>query len=83
MVSCDKCKNSRLNCAMGTARECGHECSSAGLKWCARCALAKRVCQLCGTPLPQRPQKKPDRRKGNKKPKPDPGRVPGKPRKRK
>ncbi len=87
MVSCGKC-GPMANCAMGPASECEHECSSQGYKWCARCALAKRVCQVCGASLPQRLQKKPDRRKDKKdkkkrSDKPDPGRVPVKPRGRK
>ena len=56
MVSCGKC-GPPANCAMGAASECGHECTSKGCKWCARCALQKRVCQLCGSPLPKPPKK--------------------------
>ncbi|HSD12382.1 MAG TPA: hypothetical protein VLC10_02380 [Patescibacteria group bacterium] len=51
MVTCGKC-SPLANCMMGAASECGHECSSAGYKWCARCALRKRVCQRCGKPVP-------------------------------
>jgi hypothetical protein len=46
---------------MGDASECGHECSSQGYKWCAKCALQRRVCQLCGGALP------PLKKKGDKK----------------
>ncbi|HTM69174.1 MAG TPA: hypothetical protein VL426_07870 [Candidatus Binatia bacterium] len=53
MVTCGKCSPA-ANCAMGEASECGHECTSRGYKWCARCALARRVCQQCGQPLPPR-----------------------------
>lgn len=60
MVTCGKC-TPLANCAMGAASECGHECSSQGYRWCARCALQKRVCQLCGKPIP--PPKKGGKKK--------------------
>ncbi|HTK04042.1 MAG TPA: hypothetical protein VL500_00500 [Candidatus Eisenbacteria bacterium] len=51
MVSCGKCPP-LANCALGPATQCGHECSSRGYEWCAKCALQRRVCQLCGKPIP-------------------------------
>lgn len=62
MVSCGKC-SPLANCAMGDASECGHQCSSRGYKWCAKCALQKRVCQLCGGALPPANKKKGDKKK--------------------
>lgn len=56
MISCGKC-GPLANCMMGPASECGHECTSKGYKWCARCAVQKRVCQLCGSALPTPPKK--------------------------
>ena len=63
MVSCGKC-GPLANCAMGPASGCGHECSSRGYKWCAKCALQKKVCQVCGNPIPpKKKQKKPRKRR--------------------
>ncbi|MEY4744612.1 MAG: hypothetical protein RL272_557 [Candidatus Parcubacteria bacterium] len=56
MVSCGRC-SPPANCAIGPASECGHECSSRGYKWCARCAAQKKVCQMCGAALPAPPKK--------------------------
>lgn len=60
MVTCGKC-SPLANAAMGDATECGHQCSSRGYKWCAKCALSRRVCQRCGQPLP--PPKKGGKRR--------------------
>ena len=51
------------NMAFGPASECGHECSSRGYKWCAKCALQNRVCQRCGKALPSKPGGKKDRKR--------------------
>ncbi len=54
---CEHCKNLAFGMAMSTAKMCGHQTTCTGQKYCQKCALAKRVCRVCGKSLDKKSPK--------------------------
>ncbi len=48
---CEKCRKAKYLTAMGPADACGHTAPRLGMKFCPKCAKAKKVCEACGEPL--------------------------------
>ncbi len=56
MRLCSNCAQKAFTCVMARAKECGHEASAGGMKWCKTCADRKKVCQCCGARCPAKPE---------------------------
>ncbi len=57
MRLCPNCAKKAFTCVMAAAKECGHEASAGGMKWCKTCADRKKVCQCCGATCAAKPPK--------------------------